>query len=113
MNIGIRRVLIALAMGLLGSAQRFAKAECGAITFEQYPAGTAITTQYTGVTFSTVGIGSCTPQPPVIAVAPPPGTVSPTRVLTNPHACTDGNSETIIMRFDEDQAEVSFALGLS
>lgn len=105
-------VLFTLIVSLSLEAPR-AAADCGVITFEQFAAGTPITTQYAGVTFSTVGIGSCVAQPPEIEIAPAPGTVSPTRVLTNPHACTDGNSEMIIMRFDENQTEVSFALGLA
>jgi hypothetical protein len=97
-----------VAVGFGGLAQ-FAAGECGPITFEQYAAGTSITTQYAGVTFSIVN-SQCAAQP-VIRIAPAAGTVSPTRVLTNPNGCADVNTEKIVMTFEELQTEVSFAMG--
>ncbi|UCF34169.1 MAG: hypothetical protein JSV78_02460, partial [Phycisphaerales bacterium] len=58
-------------------------AECPSIDFEDLPLGTAVTTQYAGVTFS-VEPQSCGGEPTLymrIANAPPGGTSSGTKVL--------------------------------
>lgn len=107
----VRGSTAALVVTLLACAPPRAAGDCGPITFEQFAAGTAITNQYAGVTFSIVN--SQCPAQPLIRAAPAAGTVSPTRVLSNPNACADVNTEKIVMTFDELQSEVSFAFGFN
>jgi hypothetical protein len=76
------------------------------INFEDYPAGTQITTQYDGVTFSSQPGGTC---PPEIEV-PFRGTSSGTKALFVP-SCPEFSNDYLRMVFDDFQPMVSFTFG--
>ncbi|MBL8877667.1 MAG: hypothetical protein JNG88_00990 [Phycisphaerales bacterium] len=82
------------------------------INFEDYAVGTAITTQYDGVTFSAPP-NSCGGSPPIqcVIVNPNGGASSGSRALSVQTGCPDFSVDYIRMVFDEGHAKVSFTLG--
>lgn len=81
------------------------------INFEEFALGVEITTDYDGVTFSTLP-GSCGggEPDPVIATASG-GTSSPTHVLSTNAGCPDFGPDYLRMVFDTPQEKVTFTLG--
>ncbi len=89
-------------------------AACPSIDFEDLPVGTAVTTQYPGVTFS-VEPQSCGGDPSLfmrIADPPPGGTSSGVKVLRIDIGCPEPSTDYLRIMFDELQGEVSFTLGV-
>lgn len=103
-------VLVAVAaLSLAGSAG----AACYTIDFEELAVGTAVTTQYAGVTFS-FQVAGC-PAGSVRIANPPGGTSSGTRALAvvdGPSPC-EFNPGWLRMVFTALQQEVTFTLGPS
>lgn len=97
---------------LLVCAASAVRADCPAIDFENLAIGVAVTTQYSGVTFS-VQPQSCSGSPPLymcIAV-PTGGTTSGTKALQIDQGCPDFSPDYLRMVFTALQREVSFTLG--
>jgi len=104
---------ILLAVVLTATAAGPALAACHTITFEELPVGTAVTTQYWGVTFS-FQVSGC-PAGQVRIVNPAGGASSGTRALQTddgPAPC-EFNPGWIRMVFTHLQREVTFTLGPS
>ncbi len=82
------------------------------INFDGYAAGTAITNQYAGVTFSAPpnSCGGAGPVQTVIAV-PTGGTSSDGRALSTEMGCPDFSPDYIRIVFDNPQSLVTFTLG--
>jgi hypothetical protein len=78
-------------------------------TFENVAAGTTITTQYRGVTFSRVNGANITP----CVIATETNSASPTRVLRTPVVGQEFSPEFMRMVFTQPQRFVQFALGPS
>jgi formylglycine-generating enzyme len=87
--------------------------DCPTIDFENLAIGTAVTTQYPGVTFS-VRPQSCSSKPFLymrIAAAPAGGTSSGTQVLKIDDGC-EFSPDYLCMNFDSTQQEIRFGLGM-
>ena len=103
-----------LATALVLALGTTAPGECPSIDFEDLSVGTAVTTQYPGVTFS-VEPQSCGGEPTLymrIADAPPGGTSSGAKVLQIDVGCPEPSTDYVRITFDELQDEVSFTLGV-
>ncbi len=104
-------------IGVLGAAvtvwaASHTRAECPTIDFEGLAAGTVVTNQFPGVTFSAPN-NSCGGSPlifPVI-VSPLGGTSSGTRALAVQNGCPGFNPDFIRIVFAEGHSEMSFRLG--
>lgn len=115
----IRNQLCAAVMvaGSVGLTAHVA-AQCRTIDFENFSAGTIVSTQYSGVTFANVFTGGGSPgtcNAPAIVV-PNGGTASPTRALSMraPVGCGPGEFNGDLMlriTFAQDQNRVLFTLG--
>jgi hypothetical protein len=104
-----------MQFGLLfaGLAVHSVRAECPPIDFENLAVGTAVTTQYDGVTFSVVP-QSCNNSPTLymrIVSGVPGGTSSGAKALQIDTGCPDFSPDYLRMRFDDLQREVTFMLG--
>jgi hypothetical protein len=101
-----------LAGGAAMAIATAAGAQCPAIDFENLAVGTAVTTQYPGVTFS-VAPQSCGGAPALYlrVRVPTGGTSSGTKCLQIDTGCPDFSPDYLRMVFDRTQREVSFTLG--
>lgn len=100
-----RRSLLAtaaLAIALPAAAQ---SNQCLA-DFEAYAAGTTITTQYPGVTFS-----RATGSAPVIQVVPAGNTASGTKALITANIATEFECSYLVMNFALPQSRIQFSAG--
>lgn len=98
--------------GALCCAQ--SRAEDFVIDFDDYAAGTVITNQYPGVTFSAPP-NSCGGAPGIqpILAAPAGGTSSGSLALTVQNGCPDFNPDYLRMVFEVAHADITFTLGNS
>lgn len=103
--------VLACALFVVAAADG-AGAQCPAIDFEDLAVGTAVTTQYEGVTFS-VQPQSCGGLPTLYMriVAPAGGTSSGTQALRIDTGCPDFSSDYARMVFDDLQRYVTFTVG--
>jgi len=87
-------------------------ADCPTIDFENLAANTAVTSQYSGVTFS-VQPQSCGNNPTLYMriYVPPNGTSSGTKCLKIDEGCPSFSDDYLRIVFDNAQREVSFTLG--
>lgn len=104
--------LHALALAACLAPGIAARAECPAIDFENLAANTAVTSQYSGVTFS-VQPQTCNNIPTLYMriYAPPNGTSSGTKCIKIDAGCPDFSDDYLRMVFALPQSEVSFTLG--
>jgi hypothetical protein len=104
-------VKAAFAITLASVAAVSAQAQC-AIDFENLAVGTAVTTQYAGVTFS-VQPQTCNNLPTLYmrVFLPPNGTSSGTKAIKIDTGCPDFSDDWLRMVFAEPHGEVSFTLG--
>lgn len=93
----------ALAIALPAAAQ---SNQCLA-DFEAYAAGTTITTQYPGVTFS-----RATGSAPVIQVVPAGNTASGTKALITANIATEFECSYLVMNFALPQSRIQFSAGV-
>jgi hypothetical protein len=89
-----------------------ARADCPTIDFENLATSTAVTSQYSGVTFS-VQPQTCGNNPTLYMriYAPPNGTSSGTKCIKIDTGCPDFSDDYLRMVFDNAQSEVNFTLG--
>lgn len=87
-------------------------ADCPTIDFENLAANTAVTSQYSGVTFSVLP-QTCNNNPTLYVriYAPPNGTSSGTKCIKIDEGCPSFSDDYLRMVFDLPQGEVSFTLG--
>ncbi|MGE3106986.1 MAG: hypothetical protein AB7G11_13295 [Phycisphaerales bacterium] len=108
MNVPWIRFLVG---GVVLALAGLAKAQCGYIDFENLPAGTSVSTQYPGITFSGRNTNGTAAANPIIQTIGN-NTSSPTRAL---RAFGDGLNEFscdfLRMEFDSAQHLVTFSLG--
>lgn len=104
--------LSTLALGILLASSLAVRAECPTIDFENLAAGTAVTSQYSGVTFS-VQPQTCGGNPTLYMriYVPPNGTSSGAKCIKIDGGCPDFSDDYLRMVFDRPQREVSFTLG--
>lgn len=102
----------ALALGPILTSTLTARADCPTIDFENLAANTAVTSQYSGVTFS-VQPQTCGGIPTLYMriYQPPNGTSSGTKCIKIDAGCPDFSDDYVRMVFDNLQNEVSFTLG--
>lgn len=105
-------MLCALVLGAYFSSTATAGADCPTIDFENLAAGTAVTSQYAGVTFAVLP-QSCGNIPTLYMriYQPPNGTSSGTKCIKIDTGCPDFSDDYLRMVFDNPQQEVSFTLG--
>jgi hypothetical protein len=108
----VRRFAASFAIVSALSAAGAVDASCPAIDFEDLAIGTAVTTQYDGVTFSVVP-QSCamSPEVQVCVVEATGGTSSGGQALRIDEGCPLLSPDYIVMEFEELQREVSFTVG--
>lgn len=87
-------------------------ADVTTIDFDAFANNTVITTQYSGVTFSTAG-NSCGGAPVInaIIVTPAGGASSGTKALSLQTGCPDFSPDRLVASFDDPHAEITFSLG--
>lgn len=102
----------ALALAACLAPATAAWAECPTIDFENLAANTAVTSQYSGVTFS-VQPQTCGGIPTLYMriYTPPNGTSSGTKCIKIDAGCPDFSDDYLRMVFALPQSEVSFTLG--
>jgi hypothetical protein len=106
-----RPLTLTLLIGALGALVGPAAAQC-TIDFEDLAVGTAVTTQYDGVTFSVLP-QSCDNHPTLYMriVQPAEGTSSGTKAIKIDGGCPDFSIDYLRMVFDVAHDEISFTLG--
>lgn len=104
-----RTSLLALLAGSC-LAPTHSLAQCPTINFENAAAGTAITTQYPGITFSVLP-QSCGGDLAMRITTALDGTSSGTRCLRIDASCPSFSAAYMRMVFDDPQGEVTFTLG--
>lgn len=104
-------VRLAAALAGVAAAASFCQAQCPSIDFEDLAVGTAVTTQYTGVTFSLSGTGCPAGTAFCRIINPDGGTSSGSRALGRDQSCPDFYGGFFIMAFSEPHSSVSFRLG--
>lgn len=102
----------AVALAACAALAPFAWADCPTIDFENLAVGTAVTNQYSGVTFSVAG-QSCSDSPTLYmrVYAPTGGTSSGTKAIKIDTGCPDFSSDYLRIVFTLPQREVSFTIG--
>lgn len=105
-------IRISLCVVCVGAFAKGTWAQCEAIDFENLAVGTAVTTQYEGVTFSVVG-QSCGGSPTLyMRIANSvDGHACSSRILMIDQGCPDFSSDYLRMVFDYPHRSVSFTLG--
>lgn len=100
---------VPLALALTAGMSR---AQCPTFNFENLAVGTAVTTQYAGVTFSVVP-QSCGNNPTLFmrTTTAAAGTSSGTKCLKIDQGCPSFSDDYLRMVFDNLQSEVTFVLG--
>ena len=106
-NIQFVSVVVAIA-----ATTAIAAAQCASYDFEDLPAGTAVTSQYDGVTFS-VEPQSCDNSPTLYMRIMEEwyGDTFSSQVLIIDTGCPDFSDDWLLMEFDETQTDVTFTLG--
>lgn len=108
----ITTVIMVLGALVAGGTPLRAAAQCQSIDFENLAVGTAVTTQYDGVTFSVV-VQSCGGSPTIYMRVANEFLGDPfgSKVIVIDQGCPDFSSDYLRMVFDLPQHEVSFTLG--
>ncbi len=96
----------------VGGAAQFSLAQCVPVDFENLAVGTAVTSQYEGVTFSVVP-QSCGGAPTLFmrVASAVDGHACSSKVLLIDQGCPDFSSDYLRMVFDDPHQNVSFTLG--
>jgi len=105
-------LLYAISLSVLLASAATARADCPTIDFENLAANTAVTSQYSGVTFSVLP-QTCGNNPTLYMriVVPPNGTSSGTKCIKIDEGCPSFSDDYLRMVFTNPQSEVSFTLG--
>lgn len=102
---------LALTTTLLVPPQA-ARAQCTTIDFDDLAAGTVVTAQYAGVTFSGRNAGGSHGPDPIIYNPNGSTTSEPQCLSAKGDATGDFSEEYLRLDFDRDQTEVTFSLGV-
>jgi hypothetical protein len=107
-----RNIQLVLALGAIVATAATTAAQCASYDFEDLPVGTAVTSQYDGVTFS-VEPQSCGGNPTLyMRIADEfSGHSFSSQVLLIDTGCPDFSSDYLLMEFDDTQSDVTFTLG--